>query len=175
MSETPLAFLTLNFYDDFFGFLNRYDCAKLLTANKAIANDVSKYVASSSFADLLYSEKDGYAHIIINGTRYITPPITDLYHYTSEIKTTHKLVINEIPYELCSYTNGILRHYKKGWTWDVHGDQQIKNIMYDYRIYRYNKRMREIKARAKQKEIVRMTKKLYYYNGETLITPPWRK
>ena len=67
MSETPLAFLTLNLHKDFFGFLNRYDCANLLTVNKAIANDVSKYVASSSFADLLYSEKDGVAHIIING------------------------------------------------------------------------------------------------------------
>ncbi len=174
MSEFPLSYLTHNLYQDFFGFLDRYDCAKLLSVNKEISEDVSKYVASTSFATPLYYEKDHLSYITTKGE---TRP--------------YKLVESINKYRVIIYYSRDIYHIypKQQYTiWvrykcsvlplqvlPVNSEQEADNILYDFAAFKKYQAFCEKRALEKQEELVQKTKRTHYYNGNEPINPPWRK
>ncbi len=174
MPEFPLSYLTHNLYQDFFGFLDRYDCAKLLTANKEIAEDVSKYVAATTFATPMYYEKDYLSYITTKGESrpynlvksmnkrcVIVYDSRDIYH----IYPKHHYTI-WVRYKYC------LIHWQ---VLPVNSEQEADNILYDFAAFKNHQIFCEKRALEKQEELVQKTKRAHYFSEGNPINPPWRK
>jgi hypothetical protein len=173
MSEFPLSYLTHNLYQDIFGFFNRYDCAKLLTVNKEIAEDVSKYVASTSFVTPLYYEKDHLSYITTKGE-------SRPYSLVESITLSSVIIYKHDPFlrnPTLHYT--IWVKYKYGaMPWQVlsvSSKQEADNIIYDFAAFKKHKAFCEKRALEKQEELVRKTKRSHYFIDYKPINPPWRQ
>ena len=173
MSEFPLSYLTHNLYQDFFGFLDRYDCAKLLTANKEIAEDVSKYVTSTVFDTPLYYEKDHISYITTKG-------VMRDYSLVESITERSVLIHENDPFlrnPKCHYVIWVKYKYCRiPWQiLSVSNKQEADNILYDFAAFKKHQAFCEKRAYEKQEELVQKTKRAHYFSGDTPINPPWRK
>ncbi len=150
MYEFPLSFLTQNLYQDFFGFLDRYDCIELLTVNKAIAEDIPKYVSSTAFPTPLFSEKNGRERIIANGyvmyTKWQYGPVTSITYNLTELpgNTTYTDLYTKKEYVVGSkYIHSIhvnhIYHVSNFVPYDiitVKNKQEADNIIYDFAAFK---------------------------------------
>lgn len=154
MYEFPLSFLTQNLYQDFFGFLDRYDCTELLTVNKAIAEDIPKYVSSTEFPTPLFSEKNGQGSIIAKGRVMHTMrqygPVTSITYNLTELPgniTYKNLYTKKIEYVAEPiYIHSIhVRHIypvSNFVPYDiiyVKNKQEADNILYDFNAFKKHK------------------------------------
>ena len=173
MPEFPLSYLTHNLYQDIFGYFNRYDCAKLLTVNKEIAEDVSKYVASTSFATPMYYEKDHLSYITTKGE-------SRPYSLVESITISSVIIYKHDPFlrnPTLHYTIWVKYKYSS-MPWQVlsvSSKQEADNIIYDFAAFKKHQAFCEKRALEKQEEIVRKTKRAHYFIDYKPINPPWRQ
>jgi hypothetical protein len=173
MAEFPLSYLTFNLYKDFFGFLDRYDCAKLLTVNKTIAEDVSKYVSATPFATPLYYEKDFLSYITTKGE-------SRPYNIVESITISSVIIHTNDPFlrnPKLHYTIWV-RYKYSAIPWQVlsvSSKQEADNILYDFAAFKKHQALCEKSTLDKQEELVQKTKRAHYFSGDNPINLPWRK
>jgi hypothetical protein len=174
MYEFPLSFLTQNLYQDFFGFLDRYDCAVLLTVNKAIAEDVSKYVAVTPFATRLYYATHYISNITTKGVMRLHNPVKSMTkHCTFEYDSYDINFRNP----KCYYSIWAIYEFSvlPGEVLSVKSEKEADNILYDFVAFKKHQAFREKRAFENQEELVQKTIQVHWFNGTTSINPPRRQ